>query len=956
MMKNQISTYVVLLLVLLCSQVAWATQMIFPGESWEETSPESQNVDSVKLKIAVSYLLDHSGRNGVKRLFIIRNGRVIWKGAEANLRQRVWSVTKAFTSTAHGLLIEDGKCSLETLAKDYNPKDLAEYYPNVTLRHFATMTSGYDGIGGSYDFDEQGRGDQNALVNPLPPFFVPGTKYQYWDEATQQYGCVLTKIAGEPLHEFLKRRIFRPIGISGTDWEPDSTGKVPNWTGGLVISASDLARFGHLFLNKGNWAGKQLVLASWVKEAISVQVPPSIPNALASSGRKGSGVYGYHWWPNGITPSGKRRWPNAPLCTYSRSGYNNNDLFVIPAWNMVIVRLGLDQREDEITVAEYNVFLKKIGEAILDPVVEGERKIWHPLTVNFRGPMSSENDESPNPFLDYRLEMLFKGPNGRKYNVPGFFAGDGHGGSTGNVWRVHFTPDAAGQWSFRSSFRKGKHVAVSLKSDAGEPGEINGQNGEFEVAERISEAPGFLRKGKLAYVAGKFYLKTLGDNKYWIKGGIDSPEDFLAYGGFDNTRSGSRFGVKKYAKHVCDWKPGDPDWGDGKGMGIIGALNYLAEQHVNLIYFLPMNIGGDGQNVWPFAGEINPKGDPANDNIHYDISKLRQWEIVFSHAQAKGIVLHFVFNEAEKNNKLELGGKDLTTKRKLFYREMIARFGHHNALIWNLCEEYNIGLDLGPQSIKEFVSYIAQLDPYDHPITVHHAKDAVEAWEPFFGNELFSITSIQIGRKDIEPVVETFRRLTREAGRALPIAVDEFTVTTGDKQWIPVDDSIALRKEKLWPAYLSGGQVEFIVAELLETEDFRKYDSLWKYIWYARRFMERYLPFWEMEPADELLTGESVYLGKTCSHDGQVFAKKDQCYAIYLPISNKTGVLDLSGATGQFVKRWYNPRTGKFVGDRENVESGSKVKIGPVPRHSNQDWVVLVSKHKRSRQSTYSSL
>ncbi|MHC4630930.1 MAG: serine hydrolase [Planctomycetota bacterium] len=949
MRKDRISTSVALLLVVLSSRVAWTGQMAFPGAAWEETSPESQSIDSVKLRAAVDYLRDHSGRNGIKRLVIVRNGRVIWKGSETDRRQRVWSVTKAFTSTAHGLLIEDGKCTLETFAKDYNQKDLAEYYPSVTLRHFATMTSGFDGVGGSYDFDEKHRGDQNALVRPLPPFFAPGTKYQYWDEATQQYGYVLTQIAGEPLHDYLKRRIFTPIGISGTDWQPDSTGKVPNWTGGLVISASDLARFGHLFLNKGNWAGKQLVRASWVSEAISVQVPPSIPNALATSGRKGSGVYGYHWWPNGITPSGKRRWPNAPLSTYSRSGYNNNDLFIIPAWNMVIVRLGLDQQEDEITTAEYNVFLKKVGEAILDPVVEGERKVWHPLTLSFRGPTASENDESPNPFLDYRLEVIFSGPTGLIYNVPGFFDGDGLGSGTGNVWRVRFTPDAAGHWSFHSSFRRGNQVAISLDPDAGEPDIIDGQSGKFDVADRASDATGYLSKGKLTYAPGKFYLKTLGDNRYWIKGGADSPEDFLAYSGFDNTRSGSRFGVKKYAEHIRDWNPGDPDWGDGRGRGIIGALNYLAGQHVNLIYFLPMNIGGDGQNVWPFAGQINPAGDPDNDNMHYDISKLRQWEIVFSHAQTKGIVLHFVFNEAEKNNKLELGGKDLSTERKLFYREMVARFGHHNALIWNLCEEYNIGLDLGPQSVKEFASYVAQLDPYDHPITVHHARDAVKAWEPFLGNELFGITSIQIGRKDIEPVVETFRRLTRQAGRTLPIAVDEFTVTTGDKQWMPVDDSVALRKEKLWPAYLSGGQVEFIVAELLETEDFRKYDALWKYIWYARRFMEQHLPFWEMEPADELLTKESVYSGKTSSHDGQVFAKEGQCYAIYLPVARQTGVLDLNRAPGEFVKRWYNPRTGKFDGARERLMGGRKVKMGPAPGTLDEDWVVLVARRQRPR-------
>lgn len=946
MMKNRIFAGVALLLVAVFTRVAFSQQMIFPGVSWEQASPESQSVDSTKLNAAVDYLREHSGSNGVNRLIIVRYGRIIWKGPEVDRRQRVWSVTKAFTSTANGLLIEDGKCTLDTLAWRYNPKDLAEYYKGVTLRHFATMTSGFDGVGGSYDFDEKHRGDENAFVRPLPPFFAPGTKYQYWDEATQQYGYVLTQIAGESLHDYLKRRIFVPIGISGTEWQPDATGKVLNWTGGLVISASDLARFGHLFLNEGNWAGRQLVPASWVHEATSVQVPPSIPNALASSDRKGSGVYGYHWWPNGVTPEGKRRWPDAPVGTYARSGYNNNDLFIIPAWKMVIVRLGLDQQEDAITTAEYNVFLKMIGEAILNPVVEGRRKIWHPLTVSFRGPAARETDNNPNPFLDYRLMVTFSGPGGVEYTVPGFFAGDGHDGGEGNVWSARFTPCTAGRWTFRASFRKGKRIAVLFEPDAGDADIPDGQTGEFDVAVADTDELGFLGKGRLVYSPGKFYLKTLGDNRYWIKGGTDSPEDLLAYYGFDNTRSGSRFAVKKYAGHVCDWKPGDPDWGDGRGKGIIGAINYLAEQHVNLIYFLPMNIGGDGQNVWPFAGEIDPAGNPANDNTHYDISKLHQWEIVFSHAQSKGIVLHFVLNEAEKKNKLELGGMDLTDERKLFYREMVARFGHHNALIWNLCEEYNLGLDLGPESIRKFAAYLAHLDPYDHPITVHHAKDPVESWKPFMGNNLFSITSLQIGRGDIGPVVETFRKMTRQAGRAIPIAVDEFTVTTSGEQWIPVDDSVTLRKEKLWPAYLSGGQVEFILSDLLETEDFRKYEELWKYIWYARRFMEGSLPFWEMEPADELLSAESVYSGKTCTHDGKVFAKEGECYAIYLPISRQTGVLDLSDTSGQFVKRWYNPRTGRFEGTTENLMGGQKVKMGSVPDTPDEDWVILVSKRK----------
>ena len=334
---------------------------VFPRKTWQQATPESQGIDAVKLQAALDYLRAAGGNNGVKRAVVIRNGRMIWQGPEAGEAQRVWSISKAFTSTAQGLLIEDGKCTLDTLAKEYDPA-LAEYYPAVTLRHLATMTSGIDGAGGSYDIQADGRGDQNALVKPEPPFFVPGTKFMYWDEAMQHYGYTLTQIAGESLQTYLKRRILDPIGIASFKWDKDETGKVLNWCGGVNINAADLARFGLLYLNRGNWNGRQLIRVDWVDAATRAQVPNTIPNA--SKQRQGAGIYGYHWWPNGVTANGKRHWPDAPLDTYERSGYNNNDLFVIPSWNMVFVRLGLDQNQNVITDAEYNAFIKKLGEAI----------------------------------------------------------------------------------------------------------------------------------------------------------------------------------------------------------------------------------------------------------------------------------------------------------------------------------------------------------------------------------------------------------------------------------------------------------------------------------------------------------------------------------------------------------------------------------------------------------------
>jgi len=152
-----------------------------------------------------------------------------------------------------------------------------------------------------------------------------------------------------------------------------------------------------------------------------------------------------------------------------------------------------------------------------------------------------------------------------------------------------------------------------------------------------------------------------------------------------------------------------------------------------------MNIGGDGQDVWPFAGHIDPAGNAGNDNLHYDISKLNQWEIVFDHAQRKGIVLHLVLNEAETPNKLELDNAELGTERKLFYRELIARFGHHNALQWNLSEEYNLNFNPGVQRLKAYAAFIRDQDPYDHPITVHSAGSLDDALGPFIGDPLFDL-------------------------------------------------------------------------------------------------------------------------------------------------------------------------------------------------------------------------
>lgn len=342
-------------------------KVVFPREDWMEASPESQGIDSCRLKAAMDYLKQEASHVGIEEVVLVRNGYMIWKGNQIGNRHVVYSCTKSFTSTVLGLLVDDGACTLDTLAADYLPY-LKEKYSKIALKHFATMTSGYNAIGHTYDED----GSLNPFV-PNEPMFSPGTKFMYWDDATNLYGNVLTRIANESMKDFFKRRIADKIGMSNWDWigfgEIDGLyvcSGAGNNERGIMISARDMARFGLLYLNKGCWNGEQLLSESWVLNATGPQVPYYIPFIVYPSRPHldGRGIYGFNWWVNGVKFNGERRFTKAPINTFFASGYCNNKCFVIPEWNMVFVMLGTEPKR--ITDDTFNEFLGMLGDAIVN--------------------------------------------------------------------------------------------------------------------------------------------------------------------------------------------------------------------------------------------------------------------------------------------------------------------------------------------------------------------------------------------------------------------------------------------------------------------------------------------------------------------------------------------------------------------------------------------------------------
>ena len=712
----------------------------FPGDRWVERSPADCGVDAAKL-IEVSTMLGGRG-------CVIKDGYVVHEWGDQAKRGDWMSSAKPVLSTLLFFALQEGRIeSVDQRVSDFEER-VAGKDREITFRQLGGMASGFR------------RPEQ------------PGAAWAYNDPAIQLYQLTLFDHVFQADPDDVAGHADRLGALKfedGLKWSKDKRR--------LRASPRDFARIAWFWLNKGAWRDEQLLPASYFDEFARPQTPKDLAATQGPEGEDyleigsfgggsdhftqfGAGIYGFNWWFNdtGRLHPDSITWPGSPPDTFMSIGAGGNCAAMFPSSNMVLVCAEGDWGKLDAGNAKsrMNRILALASSAVEADSsaarVNGELTKWRPVTIDFHGPSHKASDSDPNPFLDYRLQMRFTGPTGAVIESPGFFAGNGAGGLSGDVWRVIFSPDAVGDWGFEASFREGKNIAVDDDPNAGSAAAFNGASGRFEIQERPPSAQGFYRFGRLEYV-GEHYFK-LRDGPYWLKGGTDSPEDFLAYHGFINTPKARHH----FANHVDDWNEGDPDWNDGQGKGIIGALNYLAAQNVNSIYLLPMNLGGDGKNVYPFLGKMQSKGSSENDNLHYDITKLRQWSTVFEHAQRKGILIHIVLNEAEEPNKRELDDGLLGVERKLFYRELVARFGHFPAIQWNLCEEYNLHHKFDPALVKEFAKYIAETDPYDHPITVHHAGRAEQAWAPFLGDPNFAATSFQ-ERKEASKIVEDWREV-----------------------------------------------------------------------------------------------------------------------------------------------------------------------------------------------------
>jgi Domain of unknown function (DUF5060) len=601
--------------------------------------------------------------------------------------------------------------------------------------------------------------------------------------------------------------------------------------------------------------------------------------------------------------------------------------------------------------------------------VSGELKKWHKITIDFEGPMTSELAQ-PNPFTYYRLDVTFTHESGAPILVvPAYYAADGNAANTsatkGNIWRVHFTPEKMGKWAYQVSFKAGENCA---NTEGGvSAGYADGEKGNFDIASSDKQLPDNRAKGRLNYV-GKRYLQWAETGEYFLKTGADSPENMLHFTDFDGTLNGYGKLGKDYLQLMKTWEPHAKDyepsgdkftWQNGKGKNLMGAINYLYQKGQNAVSFLTFSVDGDDGCVYPHlvkqdsafinASKESKAWEKAVIHDRFDCSKLDQWERIFDYAETKGMFLHVKTFENESAS--TMGRSDLTDDRKLYYRELIARFGHHLALNWNLSEETNVDISV----VRKTAAYIRQIDPYknhvvQHTFPPHYTpnKDKNKVERPNFDYYYLNLVgfqseltgaSLQLNLEETHAQVKRWIDLSEKSGKPWVVCNDEQgdagTGVTVDSDYPTYvgkkpDNADKVRHETLWGTFLAGGAgVEYYYGYQTEANDLNAQDHRTRAHKYeqakiARDFMQK-LPFSEMQSMDDL----------TAATDDYVFGKAGDIYVVYLP---KGGTTAINLPTGKWQVQWFNPKKG---GDL----SGKKQVNGSISAPNTEgDWVALITK------------
>ena len=263
--------------------------------TFPRSTPEAQGISSKAILGFVEAAEQQV--DAIHSFMLVRHGKVVaegwWNPYAADEPHVLYSLSKSFTSTAVGLAVSESRLTVDDSVLGFFP-DQAPAEPSATLRamrvrDLLTMSTGHhdeDIRNFAYYSDE----DPVKAFLALPVSHKPGTFFVYNTPASYTLSAIVQKVTGQSVVEYLGPRLFEPLGIRSPMWEASRQG-VSLGGFGLNLRTEDIARFAQLYLQRGQWQGKQLLPEAWVAEATSRQM--SNGSSTTSDWEQG---YGYQFW------------------------------------------------------------------------------------------------------------------------------------------------------------------------------------------------------------------------------------------------------------------------------------------------------------------------------------------------------------------------------------------------------------------------------------------------------------------------------------------------------------------------------------------------------------------------------------------------------------------------------------------------------------------------------------
>lgn len=342
-------------------------------------------------------------------IMMVKNGKVAvegyWSPYASYIRHGMYSVTKTFTATAVGFAISEGLLSLSDRLIDFfpdkAPKNPCEHLKALTIRDLLVMGCGQEE---EVDIAKSQDAVKTFMSAPFP--VKPGTEFKYNSIASHMLAEVIFHLTGKSLPEYLKPRLFEPLGISNVRWDKTPQGlEMGGW--GIHLTTEDLAKMGLLFLQGGKWGGKQIVPETWIREASKRQIDNS-PGAPAPDWSAG---YCYQMWRN-ATPGSFRL--DGAYGQLSLIYPDKNAVIVITGANTKMVGLFAligevlvpSLKDKPLLQIEADADLSKIlCELSIDEIKPAERS---PLEAEISGKTITfdENDDSLIPFSQRKMAFM----------------------------------------------------------------------------------------------------------------------------------------------------------------------------------------------------------------------------------------------------------------------------------------------------------------------------------------------------------------------------------------------------------------------------------------------------------------------------------------------------------------------------------------------------------------------